>query len=131
MSHLIQQVKEKISQGEVPSNTELRSAINTAEQVLDDSKKQTTLNSHGERLVQDAQEFLESAKKFIEEKNEGDKLQKLVQHGKEATEKLESLSSKVEINPLTPEVNKEAMAAFNNAKRLAYFAFNSRFTILF
>jgi len=125
MSHPIQQVTDKIAQGEVPSNKEIHSAIDTAEQVLEDSKNQTNLNVHGERLVHDAQEILESAKKFIEEKNEGDKLQKLVQHGKEATEKLGDLSSNVNLNPVTPDVNKEAMATFNSAKKLAYFALNS------
>jgi len=90
-----------IAKGELPSNAVLNDAIDKARSGIQTGRTERELNVHGETLAKDASDILETAQRFLNEKNQGENIQHLIHHasqasgatGREATNALSSVSN--------------------------------------
>jgi hypothetical protein len=73
------QTAAKVAQGEVPSTSQITSAMESAKQSIAESRQEAPLSLKGEILAKDTQEVIDSAEKLLAEKNRGEKLQNLIQ----------------------------------------------------
>jgi len=74
-----------IAKGEIPSNAVLNDAIDKARSGIESGKNEAELNNRGETLAKDASDILETAQRFLNEKNKGDNIQHLIQHASQAS----------------------------------------------
>eukprot|EP01114_Cavostelium_apophysatum_P023779 TRINITY_DN906_c0_g1_i1.p1 TRINITY_DN906_c0_g1~~TRINITY_DN906_c0_g1_i1.p1 ORF type:complete len:861 (+),score=318.92 TRINITY_DN906_c0_g1_i1:123-2705(+) len=127
-----------LASGQVPSNREINDAIDKAKTGIESTRDDAHLNTHGDKLVKDATAILESAQKFINEKNQGEKLQELIQHTKDAgnvaakqtgyaTSTIRSLlSSTLGFTFPTDKAKSDAQDAYNYGRELVLFAMRSK-----
>jgi len=126
------QTAAQISKGEVPTTSQITSAVNEAQQSVRETRSEVPLSGRGQSLAQDTEELLEAAGKFVAEKNKDDKLQKLVKHAKEVGT-VANLEAKKEGTVLTAggafspigTMTKEAQEVVNYFRDLGFFALRS------
>lgn len=126
-----------VTNGEIPSNQLINEAIDRAKENLEVRKNEADLNSRGELLAKDATDILESAQKFINEKNKDDKIQELLRHTKEATTEASKEVSRTSysmtqmfyksfgIHFPTREAKHDAEDAYGYVRELVMFAMSS------
>lgn len=104
-----------VKEGILPSNVEIASGIEKVEKTLDERKSE--LSEHGKKLAEGTKEVLESAKHFIEEKNKGDVIQKLVKEGVEISKDMTGATEK--ITPDTTGIKEEVKDTFSYIRDIA------------
>jgi len=113
---------EKLYKGEMPSNQDIKQAIDTTQQALDD----TNLSYQGKRLAADIQKLLDSSKSLLN-KNRGDRLQKFIslanQFAEEVSQKGNTIAENIKDEQY--EAMKDAQKLLNNVRDLVVFMIQS------
>lgn len=74
----VAKVASDVQQGVPPSSENLIEFLNEAKQVIEQQQQSTSLPHYGSRIVADVQQVIGDTQKFLEEKNKGDHLQKII-----------------------------------------------------
>jgi len=117
-----------VKEGEIPSNVEVTRVLETTKQAIAEQEQKGHPGLQAHKVMEDAQQVLESAKQLIEEKNKGEIFQKFVKDTKEAvrtapvpsTQELQSKWKNQEGKFVIPEqLQREAMDTAQNLKVVA------------
>jgi len=92
----VEEVKNVLTEGSLPTNEQIDKNLSDAKRTLKDIGKEGHLDEQGKLLERDMEEIIDTASKFLHEKNKDDKLQKLYEESRQAVqENKEVLQSEV------------------------------------
>lgn len=74
----VAQVASDVQKGVPPTSENLIDLISEAKQVIQQQQQSTALPHYGSRIVEDVQQVLGDTQKFLQEKNKGEHLQKII-----------------------------------------------------
>lgn len=84
--NVVSEVAEDISKGIPPSNEKLTKVIESTKEVVEQQLKEQPMPPYGTRIVQDLQQVLGDTEQFLQEKNKGEKIQKIITEAKAVSE---------------------------------------------
>jgi hypothetical protein len=121
-----------IQKGEVPTNDQINSTLESSIEAIEQRRKETALNAHGDTLALDAENTLKKAQEFINAKNADEVFQDLFYKSKKgaleaevkAMRVKEDLENKVEKD--VKEVKESAQDILYIGKRVSYEIVKSR-----
>lgn len=113
----------KISEGEVPSNQDLRQVMDTTKDFLRDQKDAPP---EAQRVFRNAAELVEATETILEHKNREEEIQKLAVHGTQAIKNVAETGKEQmkELSPKKGEVGQKAQEAGKAATRAGQAALN-------
>jgi len=130
--HPAAELRRTMEETKLPSNVQLEKGIEKTEQVLKEEMKKRGFFAPEYKLAKDTTQFLQDIKKFLEEKNQGDLLQKFILDATDASKEFEGQLNKqqffierAKIYQQAQDISTVAKANAEGLKNLAFILVNS------
>jgi len=116
------EIATKTAKGEQPTNEELTKVFDTTKELLEEEKKTGGLSPQGRLLAEDTEKLVEASKRFLEQKNPDELMQKMVKEGQEAMMEVAEGYKYGQLPKFSPtqisQIQKDAQALYENVRDL-------------
>jgi hypothetical protein len=118
VNQAVSDVAKTIAEGELPSNEQLRRVIDHTSGLVESKKYEAPLDRTGKKIADEINTVLQDTRDLITEKNEGNRLQRIVELSKKAGEEL-AAEAKKEAGGLAVEAAQRATAQLPSPTQIA------------